>query len=124
MGAMPSRSARASSMYEAYRSPTFLFGVRCVVAGTGAILDDGADVLFGLFGEGCEGAVIGAVGGDLGLGEPGAIDRAEQIVLETHGRVEVGPIDAAGERLGGLPSAAQAASSVKVGRKRATKAIS
>ena len=79
-----------------------LFGVRCVLAGVGTALDDGADVLFGLFGQGREGAVIGAVGGDLGLGEPGAVDRAEQIVLETHGRVEVGPIDAAGERLGGF----------------------
>ena len=54
-----------------------LFRVRCVLAGAGTALDDGEDVLFGLFGKDREGAVVGAVGGDLGLGKPGAVDRVE-----------------------------------------------
>ena len=86
-------------MYEAYRSPTFCFPSRrplSLAAAQSSMM--AAEVLFGLFGQGREGPVVGAVGGDLGLGQPGAVDRAEQIVLGTDGRVEIRLIDAAAQR--------------------------
>ena len=53
------------------------------------------------FGEGREDAVAGAILGNLGRGEPGAVHGAEQIVLRPNALVEMRQVDAAGKRLGG-----------------------
>ena len=71
-----------------------------IVLGRGAALDDLAEVVFGLFRQDGENPVVGAVGGDLGLGKPRAVHGAKQIVLGADGLVEIRLVNAAGQRGG------------------------
>ncbi len=75
-----------------------------IILGRGAVLDDLAEVVFGLFRQDAENPVVGAVGGDLGLGQPRAVHGAKQIVLGTDGLVEVRLVDAALQGGGGRQS--------------------
>ena len=66
----------------------------------GRFLDDGTQVLLGLVRQRREGAVVGFVGRNLGRVQPVSVDVAEQVVLWSDALVEIGGVDAGGQRLG------------------------
>ena len=86
-------------MNAAYRSPILRAsepddGVICL----GGVLDDRAEVLQRVVAELHEAAEEPVLGRDLGLGDPAAVDVAEQVVLRPDLGVEAGLRDARPER--------------------------
>ncbi len=77
-----------------------------IVRGIRTALDNPAQIILAPVGKHRENAVFVAVGGNLGFGEPRAVDGAEQIVLRTDGLVGILPINAADRRLDGGRSTA------------------
>ena len=74
---------RTGFIHERRVEVAYLLGFRAggIVFGRGAVIDDLAEVGFGLFRQYGESPVVGAVGRYLGLGQPRAVYGAKQIIL-------------------------------------------
>ena len=87
------RATVCSSMKLAYRSPMRCSSVPVAAPDRGGLGDQVADLLLGAVVQRPERAVGGAVGRDLVLGQPAAVDVAEQIVLGAGIGVDVAQVD-------------------------------
>ena len=82
-----------------YRSPTRCSSVPGAAVSRGGLHDQVAHLLLGAVGEQPEGAVGGSVGGDVVVGQPAAVDMAEEVVLGAGAVVDVGQVNT---RVGGF----------------------
>ena len=74
------------------------FRARGIVLGFRTVLDDLAEVVFGLLCQDGKDPIVGTVGRDFGLGQPRAVHGPEQIILRADGLVEARLFDAAAQR--------------------------
>lgn len=84
---------RAVHVAEVEITDLLLVGAVRLVAGLSGILDDPALVGLAFIEEFGKGAVVGFVGGNLGLFQPGAVDVAVKIILGPHRLIKIGVID-------------------------------